>query len=209
MILTDVVTVALCERDRLTHDHCDRVAGLSLELGRQCGFSSGELEVLRVAARLHDVGKIGIPDAVLQKVTPLTDEDWTVMKAHAEKSQRIILAAGLENGDAIARIARHHHERYDGLGYPDGLAGEDIPIMARIIALADTYDAMARTRVYRLARPHDRIMHALAEAQGRQHDPYLWSKFAKLLEHSEFRSREESISGDDDDDRCAWSVAGH
>ena len=181
--------VALDERDRSTCRHCSRVAGLSLELGRQCALSDHDLHVLRTAAAFHDVGKIGIPDAVLMKVTPFTTDDWAVMKGHSAKSQRIILAAGLDDGDLIGLAARHHHERYDGRGYPDGLAGEAIPVMARIIALADSYDAMARTRVYRHGWPHDRIMHALREEEGLQYDPYLCTKFATLIEHSAFKTR--------------------
>src|SRR4029450_9338211 len=103
-------------------------------LGRQCGFSSPEIEILREAASLHDVGKIGIPDAVLPQVTPPPDEDWAVMKAHAEKSQRIVVAAGLEDGEAIGRIVRHHHERFDGRGYPGRRGGEDNTGTSRDIA---------------------------------------------------------------------------
>jgi HD-GYP domain-containing protein (c-di-GMP phosphodiesterase class II) len=121
------------------------------------------------------------------KVTPLTAAEWAVMKTHAVKSERIIRAAEMEGGDLIGLVARHHHERFDGTGYPDGLAGDAIPILARILAVADAYDAMARTRVYRHALPHARIMRELHDAQGRQHDPYLFAKFAKLIEHSPFK----------------------
>jgi HD-GYP domain-containing protein (c-di-GMP phosphodiesterase class II) len=187
-VKTNVVAVALDVRDRTTGRHCSRVAGLSLELGRACGLSEDDLHILRTAAAFHDVGKIGIPDTVLLKVAPFTDDDWVIMKTHSAKSQRIIVAAGLDGGDEIGLIARHHHERYDGAGYPDGLAGEAIPIMARIVALADTYDAMARTRVYRQGRPHELIMQCLAEEQG-QHDPYLLTKFSKLIKDSPFKAK--------------------
>jgi HD-GYP domain-containing protein (c-di-GMP phosphodiesterase class II) len=109
------------------------------------------------------------------------------------KSQRIILAAEFDDGDTIGLIARHHHERYDGAGYPDGLAGEAIPIMARIIALADTYDAMARTRVYRRGLSHDRIMRTLYDEQGRQHDAYLFQKLVELMATSRYRARAERL----------------
>jgi HD-GYP domain-containing protein (c-di-GMP phosphodiesterase class II) len=193
------VSVALDERDHLTSAHCGRVAGLSLELGKQCALPEHELRLLQTAAIFHDVGKIGIPDAVLMKTVPLTAADWAIMKTHSVKSQRIILAAGLDDGDVIGLVARHHHERYDGGGYPDGLRGEAIPIMARIVALADAYDAMARTRVYRHAVSHNRIMQALFDAQGRQHDPYLYTKFTKLIERSEFKA--DTTSSDDRDER--------
>jgi len=185
---TAAVSVALEERDLLTGEHCDRVAGLAVELGQQCALSDHELRLLRVAAALHDVGKIGIPDAVLKKIEPLTATDWAIMKTHSEKSERIVLAAELDGGEVIARAVRYHHERYDGTGYPDGIAGEAIPVMSRILAIADTYDAMARTRVYRQAQPHSRIMRSLHEVQGLQHDPYLFGKFAHLIERSRFRT---------------------
>jgi HD-GYP domain-containing protein (c-di-GMP phosphodiesterase class II) len=183
------VAVALDERDHVTARHCSRVAGLSLELGKACSLSEHDLEILRTAAAFHDVGKIGIPDSVLLKVTRFTEYDWAIIKTHSVKSQRIILAAGLDDGDVIGLVARHHHERYDGTGYPDGLAGEAIPIMARILALADTYDAMARTRVYRHGLPHDRIMLALYEEQGRQHDACLFPKLVKLMTTSRYKAR--------------------
>lgn len=185
----NAVAVALDERDHVTARHCSRVAGLSLELGASCALSDNELQILRAAAAFHDVGKIGIPDTVLLKVAPFSDDDWAIMKTHSAKSQRIILAAGLDDGDAIGLIARHHHERYDGTGYPDGLAGEAIPVMARIVALADTYDAMARTRVYRRGLPHDQIMRALHDEQGRQHDAYLFQKLVKLMTTSRYKAR--------------------
>jgi HD-GYP domain-containing protein (c-di-GMP phosphodiesterase class II) len=186
---TKGVAVALDERDHVTSRHCSRVAGLSLELGSACALSEHDLKILRTAAAFHDVGKIGIPDTVLLKITPFTEDDWAVMKSHSAKSQRIILAANLDDGDEIGRIARHHHERYDGTGYPDGLTGEAIPIMARIVALADTYDAMARTRVYRHGLPHDHIMRALYDEQGRQHDSYLFPKLVKLMTTSRYKAR--------------------
>lgn len=181
--------MALDERDHVTSRHCGRVAGLSLELGACCGLSEHDLQILRTAAEFHDVGKIGIPDTVLLKITPLTEADWGIMRGHSAKSQRIILAASLDDGDEIGLIARHHHERYDGTGYPDGLAGDAIPIMARIVALADTYDAMARTRVYRKGQPHEQIMQALDEEQNRQHDAYLFQKLVTFIEHSRYKAR--------------------
>jgi HD-GYP domain-containing protein (c-di-GMP phosphodiesterase class II) len=183
------VAVALDERDRPTYRHCGRVAGLSLELGKRCALSASELGPLGLSARLHDVGKIGIPDHILLKTTPFTDDDWAIMKTHAARSQRIILGAGLDDGETIGLAVRHHHERFDGRGYPDGLAGEAIPILARIVAVADAYDAMAVRRNYRQKMSHAQIMTELREAPG-QHDPYLFRAFAKLIEHSPFKAPE-------------------
>lgn len=176
--------VALDERDRDTQKHCDRVSELCVELGRQCGLSGRDLALLRLASILHDVGKIGIPDEVLKKPGKLDDDEWVIMKTHSIRSERIVLAAGLDESAAVALAVRHHHERFDGLGYPDGLAGETIPFLARIIAVADAYDAMARIRAYGPTRTHPQIMQALKDDEGRQHDAYVLAKFAVLIERS-------------------------
>jgi len=183
------LNVALDERDHATDAHCSRVEGLSLELGRQCGLSARELEWLRLAARLHDVGKIGIPDTILKKSGKLDEADWIVMRTHSARSERIIAALGFEGADFIAKVVRHHHERFDGLGYPDGLAGEAIPVLSRIIAIADTYDAMAGLRVYGPPAGHAAIMTELRRVAGAQHDPYLSATFAGIAENSRFRSQ--------------------
>lgn len=182
------LSVALDERHHPTLTHCRRVAGLCLELGRRCGLSKRELRLLRLAAAYHDVGKIGIPDAVLNKPTRFNDEDWALMRAHSEKGQRILLAAGFDDGDSIGLAVRHHHERYDGGGYPDGLAAEAIPVLARIVAIADTYDAMASRRTYGQQRSHPEILDVLREERGLQHDAYLTDLFLGLIDNSAFKS---------------------
>jgi HD-GYP domain-containing protein (c-di-GMP phosphodiesterase class II) len=180
--------VALDERDPVTNEHCDRVSGLSLALGRLCGLSERELHRLTLVARLHDIGKIGIPDTILKKQGSLDEQDWRIMKTHAVRSERIVLAAGLEDGAEIARGVRHHHERFDGHGYPDGLAGESIPVVARIVAIADTYDAMARLRTYGAPLSHDRIVQELRDVAGAQHDSHLSAKFIRMVASSPFRT---------------------
>jgi HD-GYP domain-containing protein (c-di-GMP phosphodiesterase class II) len=182
------LSVALDERDRLTHQHCTRVAGLCLELAEKCALSERELGLLHIVAAFHDVGKIGIPDRVLKKSTPFDEQDWAIMKTHSVKSERIILAAGVEDGGTIGLAVRHHHERYDGGGYPDGLAGEAIPILSRIVAIADTYDAMARFRLHGGGFRHRQILQELHDHQGRQHDHYLIGKFVQIIETSKFRT---------------------
>jgi HD-GYP domain-containing protein (c-di-GMP phosphodiesterase class II) len=182
------LSIALDERDTVTHDHCDRVSGLALELGRHVGLSGNELRCLRLAARLHDIGKIGIPDDVLKKPARLTDADWVVMKSHSVRSQRIVLASDLDDAEMIANAVRHHHERCDGRGYPDGLSREAIPVLSRIVAIVDTYDAMARLRLYGPPVPHQEIMNELARVSGTQHDPSLSGKFAQIIEASQFRA---------------------
>ena len=175
------MSVALEQRDALTSQHCRRVARLSVSLGRRYGLPARDLRLLEIAAAFHDVGKIGIPDDVLKKPSTFTDDDWAIMKTHAEKGQRILHAAGLRDGEILGLAIRHHHERYDGRGYPDGVAGEEIPLLARIIAIADAYDAMATPRIYGRWRPPAEIVAVLKAEQGRQHDPYLSEMFLEMI----------------------------
>jgi HD-GYP domain-containing protein (c-di-GMP phosphodiesterase class II) len=181
------LSAALEERDAPTQEHCDRVSGLCLELGHACRLSRRELGLLRLAAGLHDVGKVGIPDEVLKKADLFDAHDWLIMKTHCVRGERIVLAAGLADGAVIAAIVRHHHERFDGGGYPDGIAGETIPVLARIVAVVDAYDAMAYARPHALGRPHRAIMRELQREDGGQHDPALLARFASLIERSSFK----------------------
>ena len=182
------LSIALDERDPITHDHCDRVSGLALEIGRRVSLTGTDLRRLRLVAQLHDVGKIGIPDEVLKKPGRLTEAEWVVMKSHSARSERIVMASEIDDANLIARAVRHHHERFDGHGYPDGLAGESIPALARIVAIVDTYDAMARLRLYGAPEPHRDIMKELARVSGAQHDPYFSAIFAEIIEASPFKT---------------------
>jgi len=182
------MSVALEERDAATLQHCQRVASLSVGLGRRCGLSPRELRLLQLAAAFHDVGKIGIPDTVLKKAGRFTDDDWLIMKTHSEKGQRILHAAGLRDGEVLGLAIRHHHERYDGTGYPDGLAGEQIPLLARIIAITDTYDAMAAPRIYGRWRPPAEIVAVFKAEQGFQHDPRLSEMFLEMIGGTSLRA---------------------
>jgi len=144
--------------------------------------------MLRIAASFHDIGKIGIPDNILLKPGKLDDPEWDVMRSHPQKSEHIMDALDLEDKETICAVVRHHHERFDGDGYPDKLSGEHIPALARILSVADTYDAMARQRVYSTAKPHDFIMRTLEQGGGLQHDAYMVDKFSRLI-RSESASR--------------------
>ena len=181
------VSTALEERDSQTFGHCNRVAGLSMELGRACGLLEDELGALLIAAIFHDIGKIGIPDTVLKKSTRFDADDWAIMKAHSEKGERIVRAAALDDGDRIGAAVRHHHERFNGEGYPDGLAGESIPVLARVIAVADTYDAMTTTRNYGRVKTHAQVLAVLSEQEGLQHDPAIVKYFARVIQASPYR----------------------
>lgn len=182
------LAAALGERDEGTRAHCERVIGLAYLLGTACKLSARELRVLHVAACLHDIGKLGVPDEVLHNPGPLDAEGWAVMRTHPERGQRILASLDLDRADEVGIAIRHHHEQFDGAGYPDGLAGESIPIIARIIALADSYDAIATRRVYRDARPHEHTMETLGAERGQKLDPWLFDRFAALIEQSPLRA---------------------
>jgi HD-GYP domain-containing protein (c-di-GMP phosphodiesterase class II) len=186
------LSVALRERDEGTSAHCNRVVDLAVELGRKRGLADSELELLGLSAEFHDVGKIGIPDSVLLKPGELSSSERDIVQRHAEIGQRIVLEIDMANIQTVGLAVRHHHERYDGRGYPDGLAGDVIPLFARIIALADTYDSMASGRTYRKAMSHRRIMETLALERGHQHDASLFPDFESFIERSEHRARTNS-----------------
>lgn len=186
--LTKSLVVALGERDRHTRLHSERVVGLSLEVGRHCGLSAHELGFLSLAAEFHDLGKIGIPDRVLQKPAAFDDEEWAQMRQHPLIGERILLAIGMGESAEVARLVRHHHEHYDGRGYPDRLVGEAIPIQCRIISLADSYDAIAVSRPYHPPRGHRDIMGILDGEAGSKHDPVLFQAFCTVIDGSALRA---------------------
>jgi len=171
-----LVTASLC-RDEETGMHIKRTGLLAELLARAIGWSEADAEIIRLAAPMHDVGKIGIPDAVLQKPGKLTPEEFKIMKTHTiigarmlEGSQSAILAMARD-------IALCHHERWDGTGYPRGLAGTDIPEPARILSIVDVFDALSHDRVYRPALPEDEVMELIAQGSGTQFDPQLLAVF--------------------------------
>jgi diguanylate cyclase (GGDEF)-like protein/putative nucleotidyltransferase with HDIG domain len=156
-------------RDAYTAGHSRRVQQLALAIGRELGLSQIELDLLGHAALFHDIGKLAVPDAILLKPAVLTEEEWALMQRHSDEGARIIDRLGFLN-DAVPAI-RHHHERFDGTGYPDGLKGEEIPLGARIIHVADALDSMLTTRIYRAARPAMDAMDELKRAAGTQFCP--------------------------------------
>lgn len=179
-----VLAQALNERDDYTRRHCDRVIELAGSFGRACGLVNGDLHTLRLCGRFHDIGKIGIPDHVLRKPGRLDAADWELMRSHPERGERIVAAINVDGVADIARGVRHHHEHFDGGGYPDGLAGEDIPYISRMIAIVDGYDAMAADRPYHPGRKHDEIMAIMRGEAGSKYDPYLLERFAAMIEDS-------------------------
>lgn len=184
---TKALSVALGQRDSYTHLHSERVAFISEELGKKIELSEPELEILVISATFHDVGKIGVPDKILMKPLALEEPEIEVMQHHSSAGSEIIRATGIDGAEEVARAIRHHHECYDGTGYPDGLAGEQIPLASRIIGIADSYDAMAAESPYRKPKKHGRIMEILDEETGRKHDPNLMSVFREVIETSRHR----------------------
>jgi HD-GYP domain-containing protein (c-di-GMP phosphodiesterase class II) len=182
------LSVALGLRDEYTRKHCDRVVRLATALGDACGVVDADIDRLRVCARFHDVGKIGVPDAVLLKPGPLTDEEWILMRAHANFSEVIFRAMNVEQEDEIAFAIRHHHESFDGTGYPDGLRGDEIPLLSRIMLVVDAYDAITTKRSYSEARSHTKTMEILESEAGHKTDPQVFGKFVKVIEHSSARA---------------------
>lgn len=185
---TKALSVALGYRDLLTRLHSERVQGLSREIGVRCGLSNNEINALTIAASFHDIGKIGIPDHILLKPTRFDKDEWETMMQHSEIGEKILAATELEGSHQAARLIRHHHEHYDGQGYPDKLSGKNIPICSRIISIADSYDAMAVTRSYHDARTHPEIMAILHSETGGKHDPELMNFFSEIIESSKYKA---------------------
>ena len=187
-LIAHALTVALGARDHYTRVHCDRVVQLSLELGQHIGLSQRELSKLSLGARFHDLGKIGIPDKVLHKPDSFDASEWACMQQHVVIGEQIVLAINGGRNSGIAQTVRHHHEHFDGSGYPDKLRGGTIPLDARIISVVDSYDAMTARRPYQRARSHRAIMDILHSESGRKHDPDLVHAFSAVIEKSAIRA---------------------
>ncbi|ASR42110.1 HD family phosphohydrolase [Xanthomonas citri pv. mangiferaeindicae] len=179
-----VLTVALHERDTYTHGHCDRVGRLASALARRLGLSHARRHALVLAARFHDIGKIGIPDDVLLHPHRLDPDRLAIMRTHSARGARVFIATGRDDAHEVARIIRHHHEAVDGSGYPDGLIGEAIPLEARMLAVVDSYDAMTSDRPYRRALGVDQTLARLRADAARRLDPDLVDAFIGVLHTS-------------------------
>ncbi len=180
--LLDTITAlahAIEAKDTYTINHCEKITDRAVTLAQALALPRHEVQNIRLGSILHDVGKIGVPDAILNKPGKLTDEEYEIIKQHAQIGARIVESVSALQG--VVPIIRHHQERYDGTGYPDGLAGEEIPIGARIIAVVDAYGAMTEDRVYRKALGHNEAMAELKRFAGRQFDPHVVTAFMRLL----------------------------
>jgi putative two-component system response regulator len=167
-------------RDEGTGDHCDRLARLSVRLGEKLGLDDEDLKALKRGSYLHDLGKVGIPDAVLLKKGRLTEEEWVIMRRHVEIGVEI--CSPLRTLRPVIPIIRHHHERFDGSGYPDGIKGEEIPYLARIFQVTDIFDALTNDRCYRKALPVAKAIEILTEETERGwSDPDVVRVFKEMI----------------------------
>ena len=170
-------------KDEYTFHHSCRVAFFSVMTGKKLGLSNIELRELEISALFHDIGKIGVPDNILKKPTRLDESEFNIMKDHPLRSQEIIQT--LEGQENLASNVKHHHERFDGRGYPSGLKGEEIPMFSRIILVADTFDAMVSDRPYRKGLSYEVSFAELLEFSGSQFDPQVVNAFIAAIKESE------------------------
>lgn len=170
---------AIDAKSSWTKGHSERVRGYAVAIGSTLGLERGEIERLKLASTLHDIGKIGIYEEILEKPEPLTDQEFSLLKGHPEKGAGILSA--VKQFNELIPAVRHHHERYDGTGYPHGLAGETIPLDARILCVADSYDAMTSDRPYRQGLSHRKAVDELKRKAGTQFDPAVVQAFIKSL----------------------------
>ena len=166
-------------KDVYTRGHSDRVSEYSLLIGEKLNLPPEQMKTLKIGALFHDIGKIGIPDAILLKTDKLTDDEYSEIKNHPAIGAHILSNASIFAD--IIPIVKHHHERYDGKGYPARLAGEDIPYLARIVAVADTFDAMTSRRSYRQALDFDYTTNEIERCKGTQFDPAIADVFLEIL----------------------------
>lgn len=167
-------------KDIYTKGHSDRVSAYSLLIGEKLNLSPEEMKTLKIGALFHDIGKIGIPDGILLKTDKLTENEYSEIKNHPSIGAHILSDASIFAD--IIPIVKHHHERYDGRGYPGKLAGNDIPLLARIVAVADTFDAMTSKRSYRQALDFDYTRAEIAKCSGTQFDPSIAKAFLEILD---------------------------
>ena len=175
--VVEALAKAIDAKDTYTNGHSGRVAGYAREIARRIGYNDEQQNTVYMMGLLHDVGKIGIPDAVINKPARLNEEEFEVIKTHPVLGAKILGA--IKEMPSLANGARWHHERYGGGGYPDNLSGEDIPIEARMIAVADSYDAMTSHRSYRAPLPQDVVRSEIENGKGTQFDP----RFADIMIH--------------------------
>jgi putative two-component system response regulator len=178
-----IVAMAQCIEgtDPNTHGHCERLATYAERLGQRLGLSQQDLDALRLAGIVHDIGKVAVPDAILLKPGPLTEDEWDVMRRHPLEGERI--CAGLASFRRVLPIIRYHHERLDGQGYPDRLCGEEIPLTARVLQIVDIYDALTTTRPYRIPLgSREALDYMVTEVERGWRDARVFAAFREMVE---------------------------
>lgn len=189
MQIVKALSGAVDAKDTYTNGHSLRVAEYSREMARRAGLSGTVQNDIYMMGLLHDVGKIGVPDAIINKPARLTDEEYAVIKNHPVMGARIL--KNIKDFPKLTTGARWHHERYDGKGYPDGISGEEIPLEARIIAVADAYDAMSSRRSYRDVLPQDVVRSEIVKGRGTQFDPGITEIALTMIdEDTDYQMRE-------------------
>ncbi len=172
---------ALESRDEETGGHVRRIGLYSAHLAKIAGWSKQQVDDIRLAAPMHDIGKIGVPDAILQKEGPLTTEEFEVIKSHTTIGGHIFGDSEFPMLQMAHDIALFHHEKWEGDGYPENRTTEDIPEAARIVALVDVYDALSQDRIYRKAEPEEEVLRKMAQAKGNHFNPYFYDLFIESL----------------------------
>src|ERR1041385_4004957 len=185
------LTVALETRDAETHGHSERVVTFSLRLGREYGLNANELKALEFGSLLHDIGKIGVPDAILRKPGKLTEEEWDRMREHPLHGQQIL--RGIEFLEGAGKVVAQHHEKWDGSGYPLGLRREELAICGRSFAGADAFDAITSDRVYRKAQSYEAAALELEDWADRQFDPKIVAAFHRVPKEDWEELRQRSL----------------
>ena len=186
------LAAAIDAKDTYTNGHSVRVADYSAEIARRAGYDVSALQRIYITGLLHDVGKIGIPDAIINKNGKLDDEEYAIIKTHPEKGAAIL--SNIQDMPELSIGAKWHHERFDGKGYPEGLMGEDIPEMARIIAIADAYDAMTSNRSYRRSLPQEVVRAEIEKGKGTQFDPIFADIMLQMIdEDTNYNMRDKGL----------------
>jgi len=196
------LTAALETRDAETHGHSERVVTFSLRLGREYGLNGPQMNALEFGSLLHDIGKIGVPDAILRKPSQLTEDEWTRMREHPLHGQQIL--RGIEFLEGAARVVAQHHEKWDGSGYPLGLKAEEIDVCARIFSVADAFDAITSDRVYREGRSYEAAVAELDKWAGKQFDPRVVEAFHRVPKEDWAELRKRSLMREPHQD--VWQV---
>ena len=195
------LAAALEMRDTDTRGHSERVVQFSLRLGRELALGTDELRSLEFGALLHDIGKIGVPDAILRKPACLTEGEWETMRLHPELGQRIL--CGIKFLEGAARVVAQHHEKWDGSGYPLGLKASEIDLNARIFAVADAFDAIVSDRVYRAGKSYESAVAELDKYSGKQFDPQVIAAFHRVAPADWEKLRAASLRRADDEGPAA------